>query len=191
MKFAEGLETLLAPVDSLTPLPGNPRRGDVAAVAESYRRFGQRKPIVVRSMDDGTTVVVAGNHQLQAAVHLGWTEIAVVWADDLSEEDANAFALADNRVGDLGGYDSEALLGLMRSVDSLTGTGYSGDDLLALADAVEVREREAVFEEAELQPFERAYWLVAAPLHEYHRLASALSEMVAEVEGATVVDSQN
>ena len=41
--------------------------------------FGQRKPIVVRRSDN---VVIAGNHTMQAAQALGWSEIAVVWVDD-------------------------------------------------------------------------------------------------------------
>jgi hypothetical protein len=42
------LEGLAFPVERLTPLPGNPRQGDVQAVARSYATFGQRKPIVAR-----------------------------------------------------------------------------------------------------------------------------------------------
>ncbi len=42
------LQRLAFPVERLTPLPGNPRQGDVQAVARSYATFGQRKPIVAR-----------------------------------------------------------------------------------------------------------------------------------------------
>jgi hypothetical protein len=60
------LERLAFPVEKLTPLPGNPRHGDVQAVARSYATFGQRKPIVARREGDGG-IVIAGNHQLAAA----------------------------------------------------------------------------------------------------------------------------
>lgn len=91
------LVPLAVPLDILESLPGNPRRGDVAAVVRSYAEFGQRKPIVARRRGGG--VVIAGNHQLAAARELGWDEIAVVWVDD-DEVRAKAFALADNRTAE-------------------------------------------------------------------------------------------
>jgi hypothetical protein len=122
--IAEDLRPLAQPIDLLKLLPGNPRRGDVEAVMRSYDRFGQRKPIVARR--DGT--VIAGNHQLQAAQRLGWSHIAVVWTDD-DDLTAKAFALADNRIGDLGNYDFgdlEAMLAEVR-LDPLllSATGFA------------------------------------------------------------------
>ena len=101
----ESLKSLATPIDDLHTLPGNPRRGDIAAVARSLERFGQRKPIVAKH-SDGT--IIAGNHTWQAAKQLGWTEIAVVWTDD-DDNTAHAFALADNRTAELGTYDEDAL----------------------------------------------------------------------------------
>ena len=122
--IAPDLQPLAQPIDTLHTLEGNPRRGDVEAVARSYDQFGQRKPIVARR--DGT--VIAGNHQLLAARLLGWPEIAVVYVDD-DDLTAKAYALADNRVGDLGGYDSFDLEQMLSevSVDPslLEATGYS------------------------------------------------------------------
>lgn len=94
------LESLQVPIDDVHQLPGNPRRGDVDAVAASLQRFGQRKPIVARA--DGT--ITAGNHTWQAAKQLGWDSIAVVRIDD-DDATASAFALADNRTAELGSYD--------------------------------------------------------------------------------------
>ena len=129
MNIADGLTDLLHPVADLHELPGNPRRGDVEAVKASYQRFGQRKPIVVRTGDDGQVVVVAGNHQLKAVRELGWEQVAVVWADDLTADEATAFALADNRVADLGSYDDADLLAMLQDADDLTGTGYTDTDV--------------------------------------------------------------
>jgi ParB-like chromosome segregation protein Spo0J len=134
--IADDLTPLVRPIKSLKPLPGNPRRGDVDAVARSYERFGQRKPIV--ALKDGT--VIAGNHQLAAAKKLGWKEIAVVYVDD-DNETAKAFALADNRIADLGTYDSEQLMAMLTEISDntelLLATGYGEhflDDLkMALA----------------------------------------------------------
>lgn len=111
MNVAESLLPLLAPVEQLTELSGNPRRGDVVAVAASLREFAQRKPIIATR--DGT--VIAGNHTLAAARAMGWEQIAVVWVDD-DDSRARAFALADNRTHDLGGYDQEQLATLVAEV---------------------------------------------------------------------------
>lgn len=131
------LAPLAVPLDTLDALPGNPRRGDVAAVVRSYAEFGQRKPIVARRREDGTGggVVIAGNHQLAAARELGWDEIAVVWVDD-DDVRAKAFALADNRTADLGSYDDEALAAMLADVavdaDLLAAASFSEDELAAL-----------------------------------------------------------
>lgn len=109
------LKGLATPIHDLELLPGNPRRGDVEAVRRSLLTFGQRKPIIVRRDDN---VVIAGNHTLQAARLLGWTEIAVVWVDD-DETTSKAFALADNRTADLGTYDETALAELIGQVGSI------------------------------------------------------------------------
>ena len=72
-KIADDLKPLAYPVDKLQHLDGNPRVGNVEAVAKSYDKFGQRKPIVATK--DGT--VISGNHQLAAAKQLGWDALCL------------------------------------------------------------------------------------------------------------------
>ena len=91
-------------IDDLTPWQANPHKGDVPAIMASYRQFGQMKAIVARDNEDGTFTIVAGNHQAEAAVRLGWTEIAVTKFKGTMKE-AVAFALADNRTTQLGSDD--------------------------------------------------------------------------------------
>ena len=127
-KIAKELEPLAYPVDKLKHLDGNPRKGNVEAVAKSYDMFGQRKPIVATK--DGT--VISGNHQLEAVKQLGWDKIAVLFTDD-DELKAKAFALADNRVSDLGTYDKDFLSEMISSVSSnlemLEATSFTETDL--------------------------------------------------------------
>lgn len=104
----ESLISLAVDIDALTPLDGNPRRGDVDAIMASYKEFGQIKPIVVRPNSDGTATVIAGNHQLEAAKRLGWDKIAAV-KYDVNDQRAIAFALADNRTMELGYTEPELL----------------------------------------------------------------------------------
>ncbi|CAB4159146.1 COG0863 DNA modification methylase [uncultured Caudovirales phage] len=137
MNIAKDLQSLAVPVENLTALDKNARRGDVDAVAKSYQQFGQRKPIVAKrnkAVKGGkpTGMVIAGNHQLLAAKQLGWTEIAVVFTDD-DDKTARAFALADNRTHDLGDYDNVLLAELLEELkidDDLFGaSGYTPKDL--------------------------------------------------------------
>jgi DNA modification methylase len=131
--IADSLADLAVPIGDLRTLEGNPRRGDVAAVARSLKRFGQRKPIVARHADG---VVVAGNHTLAAALELGWTEIAVSWVDD-DDATAKAYALADNRTSALGSFDEGALAAMVAEVhavdpDLLLAASFDEVDLQAL-----------------------------------------------------------
>lgn len=123
--ISEDLEPLATPIADLRELPGNPRVGDVGAVARSLDQFGQRKPIV--ALRDGT--IIAGNHTWKAANQLGWEKIAVVYVDD-DATTAKAYALADNRTAELGGYDDELLAALIADVQAespemLASTGWT------------------------------------------------------------------
>jgi DNA modification methylase len=134
----KSLSTLAVPVDSLSAMPGNPRIGDVDAVAASLDRFGQRKPIVVRASD---RTIIAGNHTWKAAQQLGWSEIAALLVDD-DEATGQAFALADNRTAELGSYDEQLLLELIRSVAEadpamLLDTGWSDEAITELVERIE------------------------------------------------------
>lgn len=85
----------------------NPRQNDsaVAAVAESIKQFGFRVPIVI----DAQGVIVAGHTRKKAAALLGLDKVPCVIADDLTEEQAQAFRLADNKTAELAEWDFDKL----------------------------------------------------------------------------------
>lgn len=113
---------------------GNPRRGDVDAIAESLRVSGQYRPIVVNTgLQTGRKhEVLAGNHTLAAARQLGWERIAVTLVD-VDDVGARRIMLADNRTAELGGYDTDALVTALEAMPTLEGTGYAPLDLEKLA----------------------------------------------------------
>jgi len=124
--IAGNIEGLAVDIDMLQPLENNARRGDLDAIMASYSKFGQDKPIVAVENESGALTVIAGNHQLEAAKRLGWQQIAVSIVD-LDQENALAFALADNRISELGTTDNDLLY------DMLTETmGYDEDFFEAL-----------------------------------------------------------
>jgi ParB-like chromosome segregation protein Spo0J len=130
-RFAADLEPLATPASELRPWPGNPRRGDTAAIAESLERFGQLRPVL--ALPDGR--IVAGNHLFRAATEvLGWDRVAAL-REEMSDGEAEAYLLADNRLAELGSNDPDELadlLGQVRESSELLGTGYSEGEVDAL-----------------------------------------------------------
>ncbi|MGH2964026.1 MAG: DNA modification methylase [Solirubrobacterales bacterium] len=127
------LTSQTVPIHNLKPYPGNPRRGDIAAIRESLEQNGLYRPIVARR---ATSEVLAGNHTLAAAKELNWTEIAVTYVD-CDAEQAKRIVLADNRTNDLAGYDDQALVELITELPDLAGTGYDQAALDSLLDELE------------------------------------------------------
>lgn len=89
---------------------------NLKVIEDSLRAFGQQKPIVI----DEDNVVLAGNGLLAAAKRMGLTHIAVV-RTSLRGADARAYALADNRSGELSEWDWESLA---RELESLQEVGF-------------------------------------------------------------------
>ena len=117
----------------------NPRRGDIDLVAASLKRNGQYKPITVNrgnhSEGGYKNEILAGNHTAQAAAHLKWTRILVMWVD-VNDATAARIVAADNRTADAGTYDQDELLALLKDINkasgSYTGTGFTAMDVKAL-----------------------------------------------------------
>ena len=98
------------------------------AIKASLAKFGQQKPIVI----DEQNVVIAGNGTLVAAKSLGWNEIAVV-RSSLSQTEATAFAIADNRTSELASWNLDGLDLALRDLSSvgvdLIDIGFSSGDI--------------------------------------------------------------
>ena len=94
-------------ISLLREYDNNPRNNDgaVDAVAESIKQFGFKVPIIV----DNDYVIVAGHTRLKAARLLGLDKVPCIVADDLTPEQIKAFRLADNKVGELAGWEIEKL----------------------------------------------------------------------------------
>ena len=90
-------------IANLREYENNPRNNDSAvdAVAESIREFGFKVPIVI----DGDNIIVCGHTRVKAAKKLGMETVPCIIADDLTPEQIKAFRLADNKTGELAGWD--------------------------------------------------------------------------------------
>ncbi len=101
-------KTEMVPRTSLTPNPKNARTHSdkqIAQVARSIERFGFLVPIVAD--DDG--IILAGHGRWEAAALNRLEEVPVIRARLMTEADRRAFALTENRLSDLSGWDQDLL----------------------------------------------------------------------------------
>lgn len=91
----------------LIPYTKNPRKNDGAAeaVAESIKEFGFKVPILIDK--DGT--IIAGHTRLKAAQKLELDKVPVIRLEHLSEEQARALRLVDNKISEFSTWDFSKL----------------------------------------------------------------------------------
>ena len=113
------IQIVYIPISEIHEYENNPRDNDKAvdAVARSIKRYGPRVPAIV----DKNNVLIAGHTRIKAAKQLGMTEFPCVRADDLTEGEAKAFRLEDNRTQEESQWDTEALA---KEFDGLKNNGF-------------------------------------------------------------------
>lgn len=126
-------------IEDINPYEKNPRKNEDAVrdVAESIKQFGFKNPIIV----DKEGIIIAGHTRLKAAKKLGMTEVPVILADDLTEEQAKAFRVADNKVAEGALWDEDLLKDELAELEDMF-TGFSDDELAELFEEEEIIEEE-------------------------------------------------
>lgn len=124
-------------LSALKPWKRNPRRNKeaISAVARSIESFGFGAPIVARREDSR---IIAGHTRYEAAKRLAMDTVPVRFLD-VTEEQANALALADNKLGEIAEWDDDQLkmiLAELRSHDAELPAiaGWSDKELAKLLD---------------------------------------------------------
>ena len=123
---------------------------DIGAMHGSFDRFGFVAPFI---LDDGNGELVAGHGRLDALAQKfargedppprivvngkGWLVPVVRGVTFASEREAEAYCLADNRLCELGGWDSKQLSEVLSEFahdgeEMLKGIGFDMDDLNSL-----------------------------------------------------------
>jgi site-specific DNA-methyltransferase (adenine-specific) len=105
----EKLSVDYIPVSEIVPYEKNPRKNDKAVdiVTKSIKEFGFNVPILL----DKNNVIIAGHTRLKAAMKLGMNEVPVIWLEDLTEEQAKAFRIMDNKSIEYATWDIDLLKG--------------------------------------------------------------------------------
>jgi site-specific DNA-methyltransferase (adenine-specific) len=124
-------------LSKILPYINNPRKNlNVDKVASSIKEFGFQQPIVV----DKQFVIIVGHTRYEAAKKLELKEVPIVIAD-LSEVQAKAYRIADNKVAQDNYWDFEKLQleldSILENNYELMNTGFDVDELDNLLNKVE------------------------------------------------------
>lgn len=125
------LQSMLVPIDSLTPDPKNARlhpQRNIAAIQTSLRTLGQHRPAVAQKNADGKLVVRIGNGMVEAARKLGWTQIAAIVVEE-PDDQAIRRAVSDNRTAELEEWDDPVLAGILRELSDAESTGFTASEI--------------------------------------------------------------
>jgi len=138
----------LRAVEALIPYSNNPKEHpdeQVRKIASSIKNYGWDQPIVV----DGEGEIIKGHGRLQAAELLGLDEVPVIERTDLSDAEARAARIADNRTAQ-SPWDDELLSLELEQLDDdavdFDSLGFDDDELDDLLGDVEVPDFEPVGE---------------------------------------------
>ena len=101
------MDIKMVKIDDIVPYENNPRHNAdaIEPVKESISQFGFKVPMIL----DKENVIVAGHTRYEAAKALGMTEVPVIYADDLSEEQVRKFRLVDNKTAEFAVWDFSKL----------------------------------------------------------------------------------
>ena len=119
--------------DRLKPWSDNPRVNEhaVDAVARSISNFGFNVPILC----DQDLTIVAGHTRWKAAKKLGLQSVPVIVLE-MTDAQRRAFAIADNKTGEIARWDFPKLEQILTQLQSekfdLCSLGYSDAELQAL-----------------------------------------------------------
>lgn len=158
--------------------PANARRGNVERIVESIRANGFYNPLIVQR---STGYILAGNHRYKAALEVGLETVPVVFVE-CDDRQARRIMLADNKTSDRGGYDKDALAGLLQEVlgdGGLVGTAWDATEVDKLLQEVQAGPAPTV-DQFDLLPYERTFFLVAGPLSLHNAIAAILNQLKLE-----------
>lgn len=93
-------------IEKLIPYVNNAKEHSeeqIIKIASSIREFGFVNPVLI----DKELNIIAGHGRVMAAKKLKMSEVPCVFVEGLSDAQRKAYILADNRLGELAGWDME------------------------------------------------------------------------------------
>jgi len=96
------------PISSLALRRNNPRTHSdkqIRQIAASIETFGFTNPVLI----DATDTIIAGHGRVRAAKQLGRETVPTVQLEHLSEEQVRSYVIADNKLAECAGWDTDLL----------------------------------------------------------------------------------
>jgi len=104
------------PIDKIKPWEKNPRvKHAVAAIEASIGEFGYLNPIIVQK---GTYRILAGHGRYKALKAMKTVKEIPVAVADVTDEQAAAYTIADNKLNDSSSFDKKSLATLFETLDA-------------------------------------------------------------------------
>lgn len=136
-------------IDEIVRWPKNPKGHDFESLEGSFKRFGFADPMV---RDDKTGMLVVGNGRSELLINLRdagkkppkyirvengkWFAPVVCGVSFKNEGEARAYLLAENKIGELGGWDQDGLNAFLSDLAdeqvSFDHIGFDPDDIIPI-----------------------------------------------------------
>jgi len=92
-------------IDKIIPYTNNPRKNqNIDKIASSILEFGFQQPIVI----DKNNVIIVGHSRFEASKKIGLKKVPVL-KTDLSDVQAKAYRIADNKLNEFSQWDNDLL----------------------------------------------------------------------------------
>jgi hypothetical protein len=121
----------------------NPKDHDIGVIINSIKRFGFNAPLIQNESDQK---LVAGHGRLEALIKMYKSQYSVpkgilsdednMWLVPVltglsfeNEEEALSYLIADNKLTEIGGWDKDLLLNMLKNIENLDGVGFDLDDI--------------------------------------------------------------
>lgn len=144
------------PPEQLSPNPWNSNKvgPDMEKrLRASVEKFGIYKPIIARSLADGSLQILGGEHRWRVACNMGLDSVPVVNLGQLSDKQAKTLGLADNaQYGEDDGLKLAEILREIGQEEIELILPYTESDLAGMFAATEVDLDSLGFDEGDLDP---------------------------------------
>ena len=114
----EKYDQVLLKTADLKPYEKNSRKHSekqVNQIAQSIKTFGFTSPVLV----DEESLVLAGHGRLMAAKKLKQKEVPCIVVTGLTEDQKRAYIIADNKIAENSGWDTDTLTAELKALDDL------------------------------------------------------------------------
>lgn len=120
------------PIADVVILAGNSKdhpAHQIEQLKKNIDRYGFTQPILVSERGE----LIAGHGRLQAGRELGWSTVPAIVVEGVSQEEARALRISDNRISELGEVNEAALAmelaELSAELEDLDGLGFMAEEL--------------------------------------------------------------